>query len=111
MLDVNPYNVQEGPELDNLIHVRVMRQTDSKSPPYSTEEKAARRVLARLKSASTRTVVVGQTALRKKRWFARYETDASDGTEVLAETFPLAICRLALLRVTKEDDLDEVGAR
>jgi hypothetical protein len=67
-------------------------------PPYSTNEKAARSVLAKVKSYGDRTVVVGRTTLRRKRWFARYESDASDGTEVLAETFPLAISRLALLR-------------
>ena len=111
MSDLNPYTVQAGPELDSVIHLRVMRQTGSVFPPYSSDEKAAKRVLARLRSDSKRTVVVGQTALRKKRWFARYETNASDGTEVLAETLELAICRLALLRFDKEDDVDEAASK
>ena len=69
------------------------------------DEKEARRVLARLKAITGRSVIVGQTALRKTRWFARYETDPSDGTEVLAESQALAICRLALLHAAKEQDL------
>jgi hypothetical protein len=32
-----------------------------------------------------------------KRFFARYDSDPSTATEVLAETEPLAICRLALI--------------
>lgn len=39
--------------------------------------------------------------MRRHRYFARYETDPSDGTEVLADTKELAICRLALLRAVK----------
>ena len=97
--EVNPYQLPQGPDLDRLVHVQVMGRTDQNPPPYSTDEKAARQVLAKLRSTADRTVVTGRTALRKKRWFARYESDASDGTEVLAETLALAICRLALLRV------------
>jgi hypothetical protein len=102
MVGVNPYKVAAGPELDQMIHGRVMRMEDQ-CPSYSTDEKAARRVLARLKSLTGRSIVVGRTALRKTQYFARYETDPSDGTEVLAETLPLAVCRLALLRVLKEE--------
>ncbi len=98
MLDVDPYQIPAGPKLDELIHQRVMGRSGGECPPYSSDEKAARSVLAKVKSYGDRTVVVGRTALRRKRWFARYESDASDGTEVLAESLPLAICRLALLR-------------
>lgn len=102
MSDVNPYSAEAGPALDHLIHERVMGLPPGECPPYSTEEKEARRVLAKLKADSEKTVIVGRTALPKKRWFARYETNPSDGTEVLAETLALAICRLALLRAAKE---------
>jgi hypothetical protein len=95
---VNPYEIPAGPELDRLVHRQVMEEMDSEPPAYSSDEKASRRVLARVKALGGTRVVVGQTALRKKRWFARYESNSSDGTEVLAETLPLAICRLALLR-------------
>ena len=100
MAEIDPYHVQAGRELDQMVHLQVMRQNDNDCPHYSTDEKAARRVLAQLKAISSATVITGQTSLRKKPWFARYETDASDGTEVLADTLPLAICRLALLRVS-----------
>jgi hypothetical protein len=98
MTEVNPYEIPAGPELDQLIHHRVMGQSDTTYPPYSTDEKTSRRVLTRIRGLGGRTVRVGRTAIRGKRWFARYESNASDGTEVLAETLPLAICRLALLR-------------
>jgi hypothetical protein len=103
MSDFNPYEAQAGRELDQLIQLRFMRETGAETPAYSTDERAARRVLARLKAETGRAVVTGQTSLRKQRWFARYETDPSDGTEVLAETLALAICRLALVRITKDD--------
>lgn len=105
MSAMNPYNIQAGPELDRLIHVRVMGQPEGDAPAYSSDETLARRVLGRLKADSGRTVVVGRTALRRgRRYFARYETDPSDGTEVLAETLSLAICRLALLRTLKREE-------
>ena len=102
MPDIDPYRVQASEDLDRLIHVRVMGETSSECPSYSADEKAARRVLARLKATSGRTVVIGRTAMRHRQWVARYETDPSDGTEVLAETLPLAICRLALLRASAD---------
>lgn len=97
MGDIDPYRMPAGPQLDELIHTRVMGLSDREYLPYSTDEKAAKRVLARIKADSGRTVVVGKTALRTARYFARYESDPSDGTEALAETLPLAICRLALI--------------
>jgi len=101
--DVNPYELPPGPELDRLVHLEVMGGRDGQCPAYSTDDKAARQVLAKLKSFAGRTVVTGRTALRKKRWFARYESDASDGTEVLDESLALAICRLALLRAISKE--------
>jgi hypothetical protein len=44
-------------------------------------------------------VIVGRTTLPGRTWFARYERNQMDGTEVFADTFALAICRLALLRL------------
>lgn len=102
MSEFNPYEAEAGRELDRLIQARVMREAAMEPPSYSTDEKAAMRVLAKLKAETGRAVVTGRTSLRKRRWFARYETDPSDGTEVLAETLALAICRLALVRITKE---------
>ena len=98
---VNPYKVKSGSELDQLIHDQVMGGSGSPCLPYSRDDEAARRVLAKLKSHHRLNVTVGRTRLRDQTSFARYETDPSDGTEVLAETEALAICRLALLRALK----------
>lgn len=108
MSDINPYRLPAGADLDRLVQRQVMGLPLEQCPPYSTDEKAARQVLAKLRSACSKNIVVGKTSLRKTRWFARYETNPSDGTEVLAESLPLAICRLALLRAAKEDQADLV---
>ena len=47
---------------------------------------------------SSSFIIVGRTSLAGRTWFARYERNAMDGTEVFANTFALAVCRLALLR-------------
>jgi hypothetical protein len=96
----DPYKAQAGPELDAVIHVRLMDQSvaNRPCPAYSTEDKLARRVLSKLR-AGWPSVIVGRTQLEGRTWFARYERNAMDGTEVFASTFALAICRLALLRL------------
>ena len=100
-LTVNPYTVPAGPELDQLVHSLVMRQDGANCPPYSTNHEAAHRVLIRLKSLGRDRVTIGNTRIRERRWFARYETNPSDGTEVMADTLSLAICRLALIKISK----------
>jgi hypothetical protein len=102
MFEADPYRIQAGPELDQLIHALVMSQKSEPPPLYSSDESAARAVLAKLKENCSGRVIVGNTRLRDKKWFARYETNPSDGTEVFADTEALAICRLALLRARKE---------
>jgi hypothetical protein len=100
MVEIDPYNIEAGVALDALVHEYLMDQspTDRDVPHYSTDEKAAEKVRSRLKSKYGAVVIFGRTRLKGRTWFARYETDARDGTEVLAETYPLAISRLALLR-------------
>jgi hypothetical protein len=100
----DPYKAQAGTELDAVLHVRLMNQSVSNEPcpAYSTEDKFAKRVLTKLRTGQT-SVIVGRTELEGRTWFARYERNAMDGTEVFANTFALAVCRLALLR------LDETG--
>ena len=110
MSEINPYRMPAGPEMDQLIQRCVMRVSGADCPPYSSDDKEARRVLARLKALTGRSVIVGNTAMRHTRWFARYETDPSDGTEVLAESLALAICRLALLHAAKDQDLSSADA-
>ena len=105
MLQNDPYQAQAGPELDAFIHLRVMKQTapGAVCPAYSSEDKQAKRVLSTLRTGRP-SVIVGRTSLVGRTWFARYERDAMDGTEVFAATFALAICRLALLRL---EDLEK----
>lgn len=99
MLEKNPYKVQAGTELDRFIHGSVMNAPAADAcPAYSTEDKIAKRVLSRLRECEP-AVIVGRTGLQGRSWFARYESNAMDGTEVFAETFALAVCRLAVLRL------------
>lgn len=97
----NPYVIAPGPQLDLLIHQEVMGLSDGQPEAYSTDDHAAEKVRARLKSALGRQFVYGRSHVRGRNWFARNETDTSGGTEVLAETYPLAVCRLALLTIRK----------
>jgi hypothetical protein len=97
--DVNPYTFPAGPELDEVIHRRLFGQkTENESiPGYSTNPADSARVRSKLKSNYGHPIVVGQTRMANRRFFARYDSDPSTATEVLAETEPLALCRLALL--------------
>lgn len=97
--DVNPYAFPAGPELDEIIHRKLFGQNTEnvKAPPYSTNVFESSRVRSKLKSNYGKPIVVGQTRMAHKRFFARYDSDPSTATEVLAETEPLAICRLALI--------------
>jgi hypothetical protein len=104
-LQIDPYKAEPGPELDAVIHLRLLKLSvlAGPCPAYSTDKDTAKRVLSVLRTGKP-SVVVGRTSLEGRRsWFARYERNAMDGTEVFADTFALAVCRLALLRL---DDLD-----
>ena len=104
MLEINPYGAMAGHELDALIHLHVMKSVDvlEVCPAYSTEMTEAKKVLTALKSSFATSVTFGDTELAEWKWFARVDR-VRHGTEVLAETLPLAICRLALLQI------DEAG--
>ena len=97
--DVNPYTFPAGPELDAIIHRKLFGQNaeNEQAPPYSTSSSESSRVRSKLKSNYGRPIVIGQTRMSNKRFFARYDSDPSTATEVLAESEPLAICRLALI--------------
>ena len=98
---VDLYRIEAGPELDRIIHERVFHQIPEDScPGYSTSRELAQRVLRHLIDRFDSSVVTGRTrSNRAKRYFARYGSDPSTSTEVLAETFALAVCRLAAIRV------------
>ena len=97
--DQNPYSFPTGPELDEIIHRRLFGQNgeNGRPPSYSTNVSESSKVRTRLKSNYGHPIIVGQTRMAMKRFFARYDSDPSTATEVLAETEPLAICRLALI--------------
>jgi hypothetical protein len=104
-LQIDPYKADPGPELDAVIHLRLMKLSvpAGPCPPYSTDKDTAKRVLSVLRTGKP-SVIVGRTSLEGGRsWFARYERTAINGTEVFGDTFALAVCRLALLRLA---DLD-----
>ena len=85
-----------GPEMDRAVHDQFFAGNGDVLP-YSTEESSAEKVRSRLKAMYKCPVLVGETKTRPRKYFARFDTGPSTATEVLAETQPLAICRLALL--------------
>jgi hypothetical protein len=89
--------------LDALVHTLVFRlPLEGEIPPYSTDTSWAGQVKAKIKADHQKSVITGKTRIRSKPYFARYETNPSDATEVVGDSFPLIICRLALLLALKE---------
>jgi len=88
--------------LDALIHERIFGESNS-PVSYSTSEKFTDRLKARIKASYGCRVVTGETQLRTRPYFARFESGPSTSTEVLAESIPLALCRLALLLSERHD--------
>lgn len=101
--DVNPYTFPASPELDEIIHRKLFGHNgeNEKAPLYSTNTGESAKVRSKLKSTYGKPIVTGQTRMANKRFFARYDSDPSTATEVLAETEALAICRLALILVKR----------
>lgn len=97
MIDL--YRVPAGPELDRLIHERVFKtEVAGDIPNYSTDDQLAQQVFRKLKHEVDSSVVMGKTRSScQKRYFARYGSTPSTSTEVLTESPPLSICRMALL--------------
>ena len=94
----DPYQAQPGEALDHAIHTQVLGMSDTGScPPYSTDDSKCNKVKRALKSDFGVPIKTGKTQIRTKPYFARYGSDPSTSTEVVAETLPLAICRVALL--------------
>jgi hypothetical protein len=98
MSSFDPYRVPSGQDLDTLIHARVMgRGAEGTLPAYSSERKAALKVIGRLESLFGIAIVYGETSEGHSRSFARYGVRTGRPTEVVADSLPLAICRLALV--------------
>ena len=85
-----------GPEVDRAIHEQFF-SGNGNLLPYSTDVSSAEKVRSRLKAMYKCPVLIGETKTRPKKFIARFDSGPSTATEVLAETQPLAICRLALL--------------
>ena len=100
MTEPDYYRIAAGSELDQLVHRKLFRtDTFERCPRYSEDENDAKRALKKLKSTIEPNVTIGKTRSSKsKRYFARYGSDPSTSTEVLAESLPLAICRMIALR-------------
>lgn len=87
-----------------MIHRRLFEANgDEAIPPYSTDPAASSKVRSKIKSRYGHPVVVGQTRSHPRKHFARYDSDPSTATEVLAETESLALCRLAVLLLKRGD--------
>lgn len=69
----------------------------SEPPPFSTDEAEAGKLRVQLEERFGRSVTVGKTRMARFPYFARFESGASTSTEVLAESVPLALARLALI--------------
>lgn len=97
MPEFNPYQAAPGPELDTRLHQLFGNGAVDRIPAYSTDPDAADRLKSQLETRYRVCVSSGKTEVAQKRWFARSEGESTRDTEVLAETYPMAICCLALV--------------
>jgi hypothetical protein len=99
LVKFDPFNAPAGRELDAFIHHQVLcRPLSANYPEYSTEPAVAHGLRNDLQRLYGYPIIAGQTnGLR--RWFARCAISSGDPTEVIADTYALAVCRLALLRL------------
>ena len=93
---LNPYKAPAGTDTDHSIHNHFFSGIGDLLA-YTTDDDAAEKVRARLKTLYKCPVQVGETKTHPRKFFARFDTGPSTSTEVLAETKALAICRLALV--------------
>ena len=99
----NPYKAGPGAELDRWLHNYFFSNTSQEPLPYSTDDKAADKLRARMNSFYGSRVDTGTTRVQSARYFARLESGPSTSTETLAATYALAICRLALVVALRRD--------
>jgi hypothetical protein len=98
----NPYKAVPSVELDTWLHDHFFNASDQPLA-YSTDDRAADKLRARIKSVYGHRVETGTTSVRTARFFARLESGPSTSTETLAETYPLAVSRLALVVALRRD--------
>src|SRR5438132_14349861 len=97
MSAVDPFSASAGPQLDRIVHHEILNRSESDPPfAYASEACAARAVERASRAAGTARIVGGRSKGKGRLWFARYEDDPITA-EVWADTYPSAICPLALL--------------
>lgn len=103
-IKLNPYTLPAGQELDEMVHRRLFAKEDGPIPAYSIDPAHSSKIRSKLKSLYGHPIITGQTRMpANKRFFARYEPDPSTATEALAESEPLALCRLAAILLLRHE--------
>jgi hypothetical protein len=92
---MNPYKALAGTELDIQLAQKFFK--DEPVEPYSTEARQADRLRKAIEEKFGEKVVFGVTRTRLRLHFARLDENPSTSIEALAETYPLAVARLALV--------------
>lgn len=92
------YQLQPSNFLDESIYVNLMDYGIERQE-FSTDVKAAKNLVKILRKHLRTKVTTGKAS--RGKYYARYGTDPSTTTEVLAETLPLAVSRMALLALNK----------
>ena len=102
MESIDPYKMPAGANLDRRIHRELFAgQPGETVPSYSTDLDSSQLVVKGLREKYGVEISCGRTRWSKRPWFARWGSDTSTSTEVIAETLPIAICRLALIMAEK----------
>jgi hypothetical protein len=102
---LNPYKAPASREMDSIINQGLFGETNSSAcPSYSTDDSLVHKIRRKVQSTFNTKITLGRTQIKSTPYFARYGSDVSTSTEVLAETKSLAICRMALLLIQRSED-------
>lgn len=93
MTTYNPYKAPAGPELDHAVAQLFFPAAEVLL--FSRQEAAANKLKKEMERLFRSRIRTGLTQTNIPAYFARLDTDPSTSTEVIAETYPLAITRLA----------------
>ena len=102
---LNPYKAPASREMDSIINQGLFGEpSTSACPSYSTDDSLVQKIRRKVQSTFSTKITLGRTQINSMPYFARYGSDVSTSTEVLAETKSLAICRMALLLIQRNED-------